>query len=101
MIAAGKDPSREKQREKLRSKELAGDTFTLIAAEYCNKRKRDGNKPWAPATANRSAYRLSLLSGSIGRMPIGELGPLDVLTRVRTRERKGNQNGSARMRTQT
>src|SRR3546814_349315 len=28
MIAAGKDPSREKQREKLRSKELAGDTFT-------------------------------------------------------------------------
>src|SRR3546814_14989010 len=46
MIAAGKDPSREKQREKLRSKELAGDTFTLIAAEYCNKRKRDGHKQW-------------------------------------------------------
>src|SRR3546814_7050921 len=60
MIAAGKDPSREKQREKLRSKELAGDTFTLIAAEYCNKRKRDGHKPWAPATANRSEYLLSL-----------------------------------------
>jgi len=96
MIAAGKDPSREKQREKLRSKELAGDTFTLIAAEYCNKRKRDGHKPWAPATANRSEYLLSLLSGSIGRMPIGEIDPLDVLTAVRKIESKGNLESARR-----
>src|SRR3546814_9108809 len=54
MIAAGKDPSREKQRDKLRSKELAGDTFTLIAAEYCNKRKRDGHKDRKSTRLNSS-----------------------------------------------
>src|SRR3546814_9616827 len=37
MIAAGKDPSREKQREKLRSKELAGDTFTLRSEEHTSE----------------------------------------------------------------
>jgi outer membrane receptor protein involved in Fe transport len=51
MIAAGKDPSREKQRERLRARESVGDTFALIATEYCDKRKRDGQKGWAPATA--------------------------------------------------
>lgn len=44
LIAAGKDPSREKQREKFRSRELSGDTFSAIASEYCEKRKRDGQK---------------------------------------------------------
>lgn len=96
MIAAGKDPSREKQREKLRSKESVGDTFALIAGEYCDKRKRDGQKGWAPATASRSEYLLGLLSGSIGRMPIGEIEPADVLAAVRKIENKGNLESARR-----
>ena len=47
LIAAGKDPSREKQRDKVRSRLQADNTFTAIAAEYCNKRKRDGDKAWS------------------------------------------------------
>ena len=96
LIAAGKDPSREKQREKLRAKELVGDTFSLIATEYCDKRKRDGHKPWAPGTAKRSEYLLDLLSGSIGRMPIGEIEPVDVLAAVRRIESKGNLESARR-----
>ena len=42
MMAAGKDPSREKQRSKVRAKLEADNTFATISAEYCKKRRRDG-----------------------------------------------------------
>ena len=42
MIALGKDPSREKRRDKLRSRIQAADTFKAISDEFCQKRRRDG-----------------------------------------------------------
>ena len=95
-IAAGKDPSREKQRDKVRSRIDAGNTFTAIANEYCAKRRRDGEKAWAPATASRSEYLLSLLNGSIGRLAINEIEPADVLTAIRRIEGKGNLESARR-----
>ncbi|MGN6690434.1 MAG: Arm DNA-binding domain-containing protein, partial [Sphingopyxis sp.] len=56
LLATGKDPAREKQRDKIRARLQAENTFAGIAAEYCEKRKRDGHKAWAPATAVRSEY---------------------------------------------
>ena len=96
LIAAGKDPSRERQREKVRSRLDAGNTFTAISTEYCAKRRRDGAKPWAPATASRSEYLLSQLNGSIGRLPIGEIEPADVLAAIRKIESKGNLESARR-----
>ena len=96
LIAQGKDPSREKQRDKLRSRIQAADTFTAIADEYCAKRRRDGVKGWAPATATRSEYLLSLLNGSIGRLPIAEIEPADVLAAIRKIESKGNLESARR-----
>jgi len=61
LMAAGKDPAREKQRGKTRARLEADNTFSALSAEYCKKRKRDGAKAWAPATAVRSEYLLSLL----------------------------------------
>ena len=95
-IAAGKDPSREKQRDKVRARIDAGNTFTAIATEYCAKRRRDGEKAWAPATASRSEYLLSLLNGSIGRLAINEIEPADVLTAIRRIEAKGNLESARR-----
>ena len=96
LIAAGKDPSREKQRQKIRSAAQAGNTFATIAAEYCDQRKRDGHKPWAPATASRSEYLVGQLRGSIGRMPISEIEPADVLGAIRKIEGKGNLESARR-----
>lgn len=96
MIAAGKDPSREKQRAKVRARLDAGNTFTAIAHEYCAKRKRDGEKAWAPATATRSEYLLSLLNGTIGRLAINEIEPADVLGAIRKIESKGNLESARR-----
>ncbi|MBP6030279.1 MAG: tyrosine-type recombinase/integrase [Sphingobium sp.] len=95
-IAEGKDPSREKQKAKARSRLEAADTFTAIAKEYCDKRKRDGEKGWAPATATRSEYLLSLLAPGIGRLPISEIEPADLLAAVRKIEGKGNLESARR-----
>jgi integrase len=96
LIAAGKDPSREKQRDKVRNRAQAENTFTAIATEYCNKRKRDGDKAWAVATATRSEYLLSLLDRSIGKMAINEIEPPDVLAAIRKIEGKGNLESARR-----
>lgn len=96
-LAAGKDPAREKRRDKIRSQLQAENTFAGIAKEYCAKRKRDGDKAWAPATAVRSEYLLGLLSDSIGQMPITEIEPADVLAALRKVESKGNLESAKRM----
>jgi integrase len=96
LIAEGKDPSREKQRAKVRKRIQAADTFTAIANEYCAKRRRDGEKGWAPATATRSEYLLSLLNSSIGRLAIADIEPADVLAAIRKIEAKGNLESARR-----
>lgn len=96
LIASGKDPSRERQCEKVRAHLQAGDTFTAIADEFCAKRKRDGDKGWAPATATRSEYLLSQLRGSIGKMPIADIEPADVLASIRKIESRGNLESARR-----
>lgn len=96
LIAAGKDPSREKQRAKVRSRVQASNTFEGIADEFCKKRRRDGQKAWAASTAVRSEYLLSLLMPSIGRMPISEIEPADVLGAIRKIEKKGNLESARR-----
>ena len=96
LIALGKDPSREKQREKIRARVQAADTFAAICDEYCAKRRKDGAKGWAPATATRSEYLLSLVSGSIGKLPIGEIEPADVLAAIRRIEGKGKLESARR-----
>lgn len=96
LIALGKDPSREKQRDKVRARIQAADTFKAICDEFCEKRRRDGTKGWAPATAIRSEYLLSLVCGSIGKLPIGDIEPADVLTAIRRIEGKGKLESARR-----
>lgn len=96
LIANGKDPSQEKRREKVRARVAAENSFSVIIEEYCAKRRRDGDKSWAPATATRSEYLLSLLKPTIGSMPISDIEPADVLDAVRRIERKGNLESARR-----
>jgi integrase len=96
LIAAGKDPSREKQRTKVRARLEADNTFAAIAAEYCKKRRRDGAKAWKPSTAVRSEYLLSLMNPALGAMAIAEIEPADVLGAIRKIEGKGNLESARR-----
>ncbi len=95
-LAQGKDPSREKQREKARAKLGAENTFASLAAEFCEKRKNDGSRAWAPATAKRCEYLLSVLNSSIGTLPISDIEPANILTAVRRIESKGKLESAKR-----
>jgi integrase len=96
LLSFGKDPSREKKRKKVQAQIQAETTFATIATEFCEKRRRDGQKAWAPATATRSEYLLSLLKGSIGKLPIADIEPADVLSAVRKIEGKGKLESARR-----
>lgn len=96
LLAIGKDPSRERQREKVRTQIQAGNTFAAIAEEFCEKRKRDGQKAWAAGTAARSEHLISLLKVPLGRLPISEIEPADVLAAVRKIEQKGKLESARR-----
>ena len=95
-LAAGKDPSREKQRNAIKAKEEAGNTFALIAAEFFDKRKRDGERPWAGATAAKNEWLLAHLAPYIGDIPIADIEPVEVLDAVRRLEKKGNRESARR-----
>ncbi|HOA48927.1 MAG TPA: integrase arm-type DNA-binding domain-containing protein [Novosphingobium sp.] len=95
-LAQGNDPSRDKQREKIRARLSADNTFAAIAAEYCAKRKRDGEKAWADSTVKRCEYLLSRLGASIGHLPIADIEPADVLAAVQKIERKGKLESAKR-----
>ena len=95
-IALGSDPAREKQREKIRAKLSVDNTFAAIAAEYCEKRQRDGEKGWAPSTVIRTESLLTRLNASIGRLPISEIEPADVLAAVRKIEARGKLESARR-----
>ena len=89
-LAGGKDPAREKQRRKVQAQEQAGATFGSIAAEYIEKRKSDGLKAWATATATKNEWLVAQLAPSLGPLPIADIEPLEVLAAVRRIEARGN-----------
>lgn len=95
-MAQGADPAQEKQRRKVYAKLSAENTFAAIAAEYCAKRKRDGEKRWAPSTAIRCEFLLERLGASIGHLAIADIEPAEVLAAVRKIENRGKPESARR-----
>lgn len=95
-IAAGGDPALDKRRDKARAKQGADDTFAAIAAEYVARRKRDGVKGYAPATAAKADWFISLLAPTLGPMPVATIEPADILAALRKLERRGNLESARR-----
>lgn len=96
MIAEGKDPSLEKQRRKARSLINAENTFEAVAAEYISKRCRDGDQPWSEATKAKAEWLLAELKPSIGRIPVADIIPSDILAAVRKIEARGKLESARR-----
>ena len=95
-LAEGKDPAREKLREKRQALLEMNNSFGAIADEFCRKRRLDGHRGWAESTATRSEYLLSQLSLTIGALPVTDIEPIDVLDAVRKIEARGNYESARR-----
>lgn len=93
-LARGDDPAREKQREKRRAIEAAGNTFGDVGRDYLDKRKREG---MAERTTDKAEYYLSRLTQSLGRLPISDITASDVLAVLRVYERQGKHETSSRL----
>lgn len=95
-LASGSDPALEKQRAKVRAKADSENTFAAIAAEYIERRKADGERPYASATVVKAKWFAELLAPAIGQMPVTSIQPADILAALRTLERKGNLESARR-----
>ncbi len=94
LIAIGKDPGVEKVRKKVQDRISADNTFATVAAEFINKRTKEG---WAENTLAKAEYLLGNLSPAIGRMPVAEIMPADLIPVLKRVEGKGNLETARRM----
>lgn len=94
LVAAGKDPSREKQQAKHRAMTSAANTFGEIAREFINKRRREG---LSKSTADKSEYYIKRMGPVIARLPIAEIGAPDLLAVLRRIEATGNYETARRV----
>lgn len=94
LIAAGKDPSREKQQAKHRALVSAANTFGEIAQEFIDKRKREG---LSTGTADKSEYYISRMGAPIARLPIADIAPSDLIAVLRRIEATGNYETARRV----
>lgn len=94
-LALGVDPARRKQEEKAAAKLSAENSFEVVAEEFLEKREKDG---LAEATLSKNRWFLDQLRPSIGKLPIAEISPREVLQALKKVENAGKRETANRMR---
>ncbi len=94
-LALGIDPARRKQEEKAAAKLGAENSFEAIAEEFLEKREKEG---LAATTLSKSRWFLDQLRPSIGRLPVADITPREVLLALRKVENAGKRETANRMR---
>lgn len=94
-LAAGIDPARRKREQKAVAKLGAANSFEAIAEEYIAKRQKEG---LAEVTLSKSRWFLRLLRPSIGRLPVAEITPHEILQALRKVENAGKRETANRIR---
>jgi len=94
-LAAGIDPGEQKRLAKLAGEEANAATFKLLAAEYCEKLRREDR---ASNTVAKKEWQLSLVMGRLGARPIGQITSAEVLAALRPIEARGRLETVNRLR---
>lgn len=85
VLAAGSDPSALKRIRKLEAQFASARTFQAVGDEYIKKMEKEGR---ATATLIKARWMLSLLTPVLGRRPVSEIKPLEVLSVLKGLEEK-------------
>lgn len=93
-LARGLDPSFEKKRAKAADLVSAANTFEAIALEFIEKRRAEGVRD---ATHEKALWFAKLLDPSIGRRPIAEIEPFELLAAVQKVEKSGRRETARRL----
>lgn len=94
-IGRGGNPARRRREEKIAEVIRAGDRFECVAEEYIEKCAQEG---YAVSTISKANWFLDLLRPSIGKRPIAEITPHELLAALRRIERKGHRESARRTR---
>lgn len=95
LLAAGIDPSRERDAAAAAASHAAGLTFELVAREW----HRTFLETWQPQTAENILHRMEMdVFPEIGRLPITDISRKDMLGMLRGIEMRGAREIARRMR---
>lgn len=95
LLDRGIDPMAVRRQDKVDAKLAAGATFRVVADEYVAKMEREGK---APNTLKKARYFVDALQAAIGRRPIAEIGPHELLGALKKVEARGHYETALRLR---
>lgn len=84
-----------RRQDKVDAKLAAGATFRVVADEYVAKMEREGK---APNTLKKARYFVDALQSAIGRRPIAEIGPHELLEALKKVEGRGHYETALHLR---
>lgn len=94
-ISRGENPVQQRRDAKLAAQFSSENSFEDIANEYIVKRESEG---MAPSTLKKARWFLSLLSSAIGRRPVDEITPLELLSVLKKIEGRGHRETAKKTR---
>ena len=94
-IGRGGNPAKRKRKERIEAEIAAGNGFAEVASEYIEKCAKEG---YAESTLKKARWFLDLLKPAIGKDPISEISPHELLSALRRIERKGKRETARRTR---
>ncbi|MEY4878602.1 MAG: Prophage integrase, partial [Pseudomonadota bacterium] len=94
LIAGGKDPAFEKKRAAVAASVGAANTFGAIAEELITKREKEGLKA---ITTGKARWLLSLVEPQLGKRPIVEIEPFELLAVLKKVEASGRLETAKRL----
>jgi integrase len=95
LLAQGQDPGLKARIEKLSKQTSAANTFSILADEYLAKLTQEGR---AEATMSKITWLLDFARPLLGERPINEISAPEVLSVLRTVEKRGRLESARRLR---
>ena len=97
-IANGRDPSFERQVQKLESKLVRENSFSAVAYEFIAKRASDGDNAICSSTRKKTEWLLSLLEPKLGKIAVGEVTAPLLLCVLQDVQKNGRRETARRLR---
>ena len=94
-LMAGVDPARKKQERKIQEKLGVAHSFGAIGQEYLDKMAQEGK---APATMQKAKWLYGQLTPTLGKRPIADITPAELLAVLKRVEGQGKRETARRLR---
>jgi integrase len=95
LLSEGTDPSADKKRKAIAAAIQANNTFGAVAREFLDKLDKEGG---AKPTKVRNERCIKQLDADLGRRPVSEIEPYEVLAALKKFERRGIYETAKRLR---